>query len=193
MSSSSPVPVSSVALPHTDYEAVARAQPQELSQAIQHGIPPVIRGSMWQLSQSPRPPASPVEAVLILVSPAVSSSKDPELEALYSSLLHQTSPHEKAIQKDLARTFPSHKFFQRPKGAQPSGSGSDTAEDRGRGQDDLFNVVRAYSLYDPEVGYVQGSAFIVAALLLNVSAQINAHKQSAGRTPADRACISCSV
>jgi hypothetical protein len=42
-------------------------------------------------------------------------------------------------------------------------------EERGRGQDELYNVIRAYSLYDPEVGYVQGSAFIVAALLLNVS------------------------
>lgn len=99
----------------------------------------------------------------------MSSSKDPELEALYSSLLHQTSPHEKSIQKDLARTFPSHKFFQRPNGPSAGNGAADTAEDRGRGQDDLFNVVRAYSLYDPEVGYVQGSAFIVAALLLNVS------------------------
>ncbi|KAL7416402.1 rab-GTPase-TBC domain-containing protein [Mrakia frigida] len=132
----------------SDYEAVAQAQPHELSQAIQQGIPAVIRGSMWQL---------------------MSSSKDGELEALYSSLLHQTSSHEKSIQKDLARTFPSHKFFQRPNGP-PSGSSKheDTPQDRGQGQDDLFNVVRAYSLYDPVVGYVQGSAFIVAALLLNM-------------------------
>lgn len=71
----------------------------------------------------------------------MSSSKDPELESLYSSLLHESSPHEKAIQKDLTRTFPSHKFFQRPQ----SPDGSDL-EERGRGQDELFNVVKAYSL-----------------------------------------------
>jgi hypothetical protein len=71
----------------------------------------------------------------------VSSSKDSELESLYSSLLHQSSPHEKAIQKDLTRTFPSHKFFQRPELVD----GSDL-DDRGRGQDELFNVVKAYSL-----------------------------------------------
>lgn len=93
----------------------------------------------------------------------VSSSKDLELENLYSSLLHESSPHEKAIQKDLTRTFPSHKFFQRPQSAD-----GEDMDERGRGQDELFNVVKAYSLYDPDVGYVQGSAFIVASLLLNV-------------------------
>lgn len=94
----------------------------------------------------------------------MSSSKDLELENLYSSLLHESSPHEKAIQKDLTRTFPSHKFFQRPQSAD-----GEDMDERGRGQDELFNVVKAYSLYDPDVGYVQGSAFIVASLLLNVS------------------------
>ncbi|CED83227.1 related to gyp5-gtpase-activating protein [Phaffia rhodozyma] len=127
-----------------DYQAVAKEDPARLSQAIQDGIPDVIRGSMWQL---------------------MSSSKDSELESLYSNLLHQTSTHEKSIQKDLARTFPTHAFFQRPTSMLER---TNSSEDRGRGQDELYNVVRAYSLYDPEVGYVQGSAFIVAALLLNM-------------------------
>jgi len=35
-------------------------------------------------------------------------------------------------------------------------------------QENLFNVLKAYSLYDPEVGYCQGLAFIVAILLLNM-------------------------
>lgn len=73
----------------------------------------------------------------------MSSSKDPELENLYTSLLHQTSPHEKAIKKDLARTS-SHKFFQKP--SVNGGLGDDTVDGRGRGQDELYNVVRAYSL-----------------------------------------------
>lgn len=33
---------------------------------------------------------------------------------------------------------------------------------------DSFNVVKAYSLYDEEVGYTQGLQFIVGPLLLNV-------------------------
>lgn len=115
-----------------DYEDVARQQPKELSRAIQQGIPAVFRGPIWQL---------------------MSSSKSAELEETYKALLKLTSPHEKAIHKDINRTFPNHKFFTHT----------------GAGQDGLFMVVKAYSLYDREVGYTQGIAFIVAALLLNVS------------------------
>lgn len=53
----------------------------------------------------------------------------------------------------MARTFPGHKFFK----------------DRdGVGQEGLYNVVRAYSVLDQEVGYCQGLAFIVGPLLLNM-------------------------
>ncbi|WVR03543.1 hypothetical protein IAU60_000535 [Kwoniella sp. DSM 27419] len=115
-----------------DFEDVARNQPKELSKAIQQGIPQVIRGAIWQL---------------------MSSSKSTPLEETYKALLKLPSPHEKAIVKDLNRTFPNHKYFQ---------------EGGGVGQESLFMVVKAYSLYDPEVGYTQGLAFIVAALLLNM-------------------------
>jgi hypothetical protein len=70
-----------------------------------------IRGAIWQL---------------------MSSSKDLSLEESYKALLKIPSPHEKAIQKDLSRTFPHHKFFQ---------------EGGGTGQEGLFMVVKAYSLY----------------------------------------------
>lgn len=131
------------------YEQVALTHPKELSKAIQQGIPPVIRGAVWQL---------------------MSSSKSVDLEEAYKALLKLSSPHEKAIMKDLNRTFPNHKYFK---------------EGGGVGQEGLFMVVKAYSLYviylvshlamlisvdryDQEVGYTQGLAFIVAALLLNV-------------------------
>ncbi|WVW81887.1 hypothetical protein I302_103886 [Kwoniella bestiolae CBS 10118] len=115
-----------------DFEVVARERPKELSKAIQMGIPPVIRGAIWQL---------------------MSSSKSTPLEETYKALLKIPSTHEKAIKKDLNRTFPNHKYFQ---------------DNAGIGQEGLFMVVKAYSLYDPEVGYTQGLAFIVAALLLNM-------------------------
>ncbi|WVQ80260.1 hypothetical protein IAT38_002365 [Cryptococcus sp. DSM 104549] len=115
-----------------DFESVARTRPKELSKAIQQGIPPVIRGAIWQL---------------------MSSSKSSVLEDDYKALLKLSSPHEKSIVKDLNRTFPNHKFFQ---------------EGGGLGQEGLFMVVKAYSIYDHEVGYTQGLAFIVAALLLNM-------------------------
>lgn len=83
----------------------------------------------------------------------MSSSKSAPLEETYKALLKLPSPHEKAIAKDLSRTFPNHKYFQ----------------GGGVGQESLYMVLKAYSLYDQEVGYTQGLAFIVAALLLNVS------------------------
>lgn len=91
-----------------------------------------------------------------------SGSKDDALEEQYRELLNETSSHEKLIQRDLARTFPGHDYFK---------------ERGGDGQEGLFNVVKAYSLYDPEVGYCQGLAFVVGPLLLNVSL-LNNHLSS---------------
>ncbi|KAE8234110.1 hypothetical protein CF326_g851 [Tilletia indica] len=114
------------------YAEVARTRPQELSHAIRRGIPSALRGMMWQL---------------------MSSSKDEELEIIYAFYLKQTSPHEKAIRKDLSRTFPEQDYF---------------ADGKGVGQENLFNVIKAYSLYDEECGYCQGMQFVVGPLLLNM-------------------------
>merc|ERR1712008_251710 len=52
--------------------------------------------------------------------------------------------------RDIARTYPEHDFFKKKDGV---------------GQEALFNVMKAYSIHDREVGYCQGSAFIVGLLL----------------------------
>lgn len=65
----------------------------------------------------------------------------------------EVSPHERAIQRDLARTFPEHSFFK---------------ERDGLGQESLLNVLKAYSVFDREVGYCQGSPFISGLLLMQV-------------------------
>lgn len=114
------------------YDEVARKEPKKLTRKLHLGIPTAIRGMVWQL---------------------MCKGKDPALEMTFTNLLTRTSTHEKLIQRDLARTFPKHEYFQ---------------EDDGSGQEALFNVVKAYSLYDPEVGYCQGISFIVGPLLLNV-------------------------
>ncbi|GAB5588134.1 GTPase-activating protein [Umbelopsis nana] len=115
----------------SDFNTVAKSQPKELSKNIQYGIPPALRGMIWQL---------------------FSKSKDPELEEQYMRLLKEDSVYEKAILRDLTRTFPKHEYFEKD----------------GPGSQALFNVVKAYSLYDNEVGYCQGLAFIVGPLLLNM-------------------------
>ncbi|XP_022254208.1 ecotropic viral integration site 5 ortholog-like isoform X1 [Limulus polyphemus] len=67
--------------------------------------------------------------------------------------MKNSSPCEKVIRRDIARTYPEHEFFR---------------EKDGPGQEGLFNVMKAYSLHDREVGYCQGSAFIVGLLLLQM-------------------------
>lgn len=57
------------------------------------------------------------------------------------------------IRRDIARTYPEHDFFK---------------EKDGLGQESLFNVMKAYSLHDREVGYCQGSGFIVGLLLMQM-------------------------
>ena len=60
---------------------------------------------------------------------------------------------EKVIRRDIARTYPEHDFFKKKDGI---------------GQEALFNVMKAYSIHDREVGYCQGTAFIVGLLLMQV-------------------------
>lgn len=83
----------------------------------------------------------------------MSSSKDEEMEIIYAYYLKQTTSHEKSIRRDLSRTFPEQDYFK---------------EGKGIGQENLFNVIKAYSLFDEEVGYCQGMQFIVGPLLLNM-------------------------
>lgn len=54
----------------------------------------------------------------------------------------------------IGRTFPKHPHFSEPLGA---------------GQLSLFNLLKAYSLFDKVVGYCQGLSFVAAILLLHVS------------------------
>ncbi|KAI9490639.1 rab-GTPase-TBC domain-containing protein [Zychaea mexicana] len=94
------------------------------------GVPPSLRGTVW---------------------PLLAKSKDSRLEDQYMRLLKSESVYEKAIIRDLARTFADNEYFQ--------------SKD---GQEALFNVAKAYSLYDTDVGYCQGVLFIAAPLLLNM-------------------------
>ncbi|KAI0277605.1 rab-GTPase-TBC domain-containing protein [Russula aff. rugulosa BPL654] len=116
----------------SDYQGFASENSEQLARAIERGIPSNLRGMVWQL---------------------MSASKDSEMEATYLKFLKETSPHEKAITRDLGRTFPQHEFF---------------TDGQGIGQENLFNVLKAYSIYDPQVGYCQGLPFVVAILLLNM-------------------------
>lgn len=89
-----------------------------------------------------------------LVWQAMSGARDTHLEGLYETLTEEATPFEKVIGRDLARTFPQVEMFKQEGGA---------------GQLDLGKVLRAFSLYDADVGYCQGLGFIVAPLLMNMA------------------------
>uniref|UniRef100_A0A060TAX8 ARAD1D23628p n=1 Tax=Blastobotrys adeninivorans TaxID=409370 RepID=A0A060TAX8_BLAAD len=82
-----------------------------------------------------------------LIWQLIASSKSASLEEVYQTLCEADSPHEKAIKRDLSRTSFS----------KAANSAS------------LHRVIKSYSLFDPEVGYTQGMAFVVTPLLLNMA------------------------
>jgi hypothetical protein len=78
---------------------------------------------------------------------------DSPVKKEFAHYIKSTSACERIIRRDIARTYPEHEFFKKKDGL---------------GQESLFNVMKAYSLYDREVGYCQGSGFIVGLLLMQV-------------------------
>ncbi|XP_032814438.2 rab GTPase-activating protein 1 isoform X1 [Petromyzon marinus] len=71
----------------------------------------------------------------------------------YRILITKESPQDSVITRDINRTFPAHDYFK------------DTGGD---GQDSLYKICKAYSVYDEEIGYCQGQSFLAAVLLLHM-------------------------
>ncbi|CAO3637121.1 unnamed protein product [Mucor hiemalis] len=115
-----------------DSDQVALKLPHLLSIKLRSGIPSRVRGLMWQ---------------------AMSKSASLHLETVYEQLCKEKSPHERIIQRDLARTFPRIDMFK---------------QENGQGQSSMRRILEAYSLYDTDVGYCQGLAFLVGPLLMNM-------------------------
>eukprot|EP01120_Amphizonella_sp_Union-15-10_P014668 TRINITY_DN71_c0_g1_i1.p1 TRINITY_DN71_c0_g1~~TRINITY_DN71_c0_g1_i1.p1 ORF type:complete len:395 (-),score=31.21 TRINITY_DN71_c0_g1_i1:64-1095(-) len=63
----------------------------------------------------------------------------------------------KRINFDVPRTFPKHSMFSK----------------EGQGRVPLFNILKAYANYDPEIGYCQGMSYIVAVLLMHLSEELS--------------------
>ncbi|XP_054158632.1 TBC1 domain family member whacked-like [Oppia nitens] len=60
------------------------------------------------------------------------------------------------IRKDIHRQFPNHELFDQPMGT---------------GQRDLLNVLKAFSILKPDIGYCQGQAPIASVLLMHMPAE----------------------
>jgi len=75
------------------------------------------------------------------------------VKGLYEKLKDRPTLWDKQIQVDLNRTFPYEQYFS-------------DVENNMVGQDHLYNVLKAISLYFPNLGYTQGMNFLVALFLL---------------------------
>ncbi|XP_011472338.1 rab GTPase-activating protein 1-like isoform X2 [Oryzias latipes] len=71
----------------------------------------------------------------------------------YRILINKDSAQDGVITRDIHRTFPAHDYFK---------------DSDGDGQDSLYKICKAYSVYDEEIGYCQGQSFLAAVLLLHM-------------------------
>ncbi|XP_015784738.1 TBC1 domain family member 4 [Tetranychus urticae] len=119
----------------------------QLKEGIKKGVPRSKRGEIWQFIARYNKHTNRIPNACKDVG-----SVDPDKP--YRELLQQLTAQQHAILVDLGRTFPKHPYFAQPLGA---------------GQLSLFNLLKAYSLFDTEVGYCQGLSFVAAILLLHMS------------------------
>lgn len=118
-----------------------RINPDTLQELVQAGVPRHRRGEIWLLlAEQYQLRSSPINEI--------------DSSTTYEQLLNQLTTHQHAILIDLGRTFPSHPFYR---------------DSLGAGQLSLYNLLKAYSLLDPQVGYCQGLSFVSGVLLLHMT------------------------
>ncbi|XP_021557227.1 TBC1 domain family member 1 isoform X5 [Neomonachus schauinslandi] len=114
---------------------------EKMHSAVGQGVPRHLRGEIWKfLAEQYR---------LQHQFPSKQRPKDMP----YKELLKRLTSQQHAILIDLGRTFPTHPYFSAQLGA---------------GQLSLYNILKAYSLLDQEVGYCQGLSFVAGILLLHM-------------------------
>uniref|UniRef100_A0A146WW95 TBC1 domain family member 4 n=1 Tax=Fundulus heteroclitus TaxID=8078 RepID=A0A146WW95_FUNHE len=114
---------------------------EDIYRAICLGVPKSRRGEVWLLLSHQRR----------LQHRLPHRQQAPDTP--YYDLLKQLTAQQHAILVDLGRTFPTHQYFSAQLGA---------------GQLSLYNLLKAYSLMDTEVGYCQGISFVAGVLLLHM-------------------------
>ncbi|XP_010623383.1 TBC1 domain family member 1 isoform X2 [Fukomys damarensis] len=115
---------------------------EKMHSAVGQGVPRHHRGEIWKFLADQFHLRHPFP------------SKQQPKDVPYKELLKQLTSQQHAILIDLGRTFPTHPYFSAQLGA---------------GQLSLYNILKAYSLLDQEVGYCQGLSFVAGILLLHMS------------------------
>ncbi|XP_054231207.1 TBC1 domain family member 4 isoform X5 [Homo sapiens] len=122
--------------------AKIRCDMEDIHTLLKEGVPKSRRGEIWQFL-----------ALQYRLRHRLPNKQQPP-DISYKELLKQLTAQQHAILVDLGRTFPTHPYF---------------SVQLGPGQLSLFNLLKAYSLLDKEVGYCQGISFVAGVLLLHMS------------------------
>ncbi|XP_027700348.1 TBC1 domain family member 4 isoform X2 [Vombatus ursinus] len=125
-----------------NYRTKIRCDMEDIHITLKEGVPKSRRGEIWQFL-----------ALQYRLRHRLPSKQQPP-DISYKELLKQLTAQQHAILVDLGRTFPTHPYF---------------SVQLGSGQLSLFNLLKAYSLLDKEVGYCQGISFVAGVLLLHMS------------------------
>ncbi|CAI5484526.1 unnamed protein product [Closterium sp. Yama58-4] len=142
-----------------DWNLYQRKHPREVKKRIRQGVPDCLRGIVWQLLSGSREFLLMNEGAyehMLLYELSINEMdiiRDINrtfpfpllLLPFYPRywqhmLLYELSNNEMDIIRDINRTFPTHVYFM---------------QKHGPGQRALFNVLKAYSVYDKKIGYVQ--------------------------------------
>ena len=79
----------------------------------------------------------------------------------FHELLQYQTPHETQINKDLDRTFPEHEDLQH----------GESSEDN-IGFIKLHDTLKAYAVYDPDLGYCQSLSYVAGCLNMYYNAEV---------------------
>ncbi|CAF0864077.1 unnamed protein product [Adineta ricciae] len=130
-----------------------------------HGLPPRIRGKVWKMaignelgvthelfSQLQQMAKEKLEETRQMEDARSNHSASPQLPTTVSHSTETTSSYFELIQLDVSRTFPQLGLFQQ----------------NGPYHEYLELLLCIYVYFCPEIGYVQGQAFLAAMFLLNL-------------------------
>ena len=120
-------------------ELIEVVDSEKINQIVLKGVPQLSRDTIWYWLSK--------QYILRNQKQIQKNKKNLSIkfDMSYSELLKDNTTHQHAIMIDLGRTFPTHPNF---------------AQKFSAGQLALFNVLKAYSILDPEVGYCQESCML---------------------------------
>lgn len=131
--------------------SVTRKNPDLIKKRSRKGVPDCLRGTVWLIMSG---------------GLELRRSNPGEYERLRNQ--QPSRADSLCISLDLPRTYPNHYLFAPPDpDSVPLTPSSSLRSDEylGYGQAALRNILHAYAVYDPAVGYCQGMAFVAGLLL----------------------------